>query len=184
MIVFRPQYLNNTRSKKSHQNPKRSSWFPAGGERETQNCIHAFYGRDCIACLERKYLFMSLIVVLCFFNFFMSYRWPCSSIQHYQPIEWVKCRSPFENKDTVLTFILGRNESCTQLSYTKGKYFKFYKDRTIHKILVEGKHQTQQLPFQWQTWAVVVFNTGSLILTADLSPQVFSMQDPSCTTQW
>lgn len=35
------------------------------------------------------------------------------------------------------------------LSYTKGKYFKFYKDTTIHKILVEGKHQTQQLPFQW-----------------------------------
>lgn len=91
---------------------------------------------------------MSLIVVLCFFNFFMSYRWPCSSIQHYQPIEWVKWRSPFENKDTVLTFILGRNESCMQLSYTKGKYFKFYKNRTIHKILVEGKHQTQQLPFQ------------------------------------
>lgn len=91
---------------------------------------------------------MSLIVVLCFFNFFMSYRWPCSSIQYYQPIEWVKCRSPFENKDTVLTFILGRNESRMQLSYPKGKYFKFHKDTTIHKILVEGKHQTQQLPFQ------------------------------------
>jgi len=35
-----------------------------------------------------------------------------------------------------------------QLLYPKGKYFKFRKDMTIHKILVEGKHQTQQLPFQ------------------------------------
>lgn len=29
-----------------------------------------------------------------------------------------------------------------------------------------------------QTWDVVVFNTGSLILTAVLSPKIISMQDP------
>lgn len=59
-----------------------------------------------------------------------------------------KMQDPFENKDIVLTFTLEKNKPCMQLSYTKGKYFKFHKDMTIHKILVEGQHQTQQLPFQ------------------------------------
>lgn len=57
-------------------------------------------------------------------------------------------QDPFENKDTILTFLLERNKSCMQLSYTKGKYFKFHKDMTTHKTLVEGQHQTQQVPFQ------------------------------------
>lgn len=184
MIVFRPQYLNNTGTNTMKE---QSSWFPAGEGREIQSCIHAFHGKDCIAGLERKRLFMPLVVVLCFFNFFMSYRSSDSSIQHYQPIEWLKCRTPFENKDTVLTFTLGRKELCIQLPYTKGKYFKFHKDMTIHKISVEGKHQTQQLPFQGLKgkpgmWLSSTLGASSWLRFFHL--REFPCKIPSCTTQW
>lgn len=93
---------------------------------------------------------MSLTVVLCFFNFFMSYRWPRSSIQHYQPIEWVKCRSPFENKDTILTLILGRNESVRSYHIQKANISSFI--RTQQSIKYWLKVSTKPSSCHFSGW--------------------------------